>query len=101
MARGTDGGAVPSAPGEEPSPEPVWLDPFLDKLFATGPAAAVTAAVSLLEARRPDLALPVLEDLAVEVRVAMAIAYEQGRWAVITALRERGVDYHATIRRDR
>ncbi len=87
--------------GEAPPPEPVWLDDFLERLLATGPAANIAAAVSLLEARRPDLALPVLESLATEVRAAMAIAYEQGRWAVIAALREKGIDYHEEIRRGR
>ena len=83
------------------APEPAWLDPFLDRLFAAGPAATVAAAVAALEAGRPDLALPVLEDLAAAVRVAMAVFYEQGRWAVIAALREKGIDYHAAIERER
>jgi hypothetical protein len=84
---------------DEP-PEPVWLDPFVERLLATGPAATIAAAVASLEAGRPDLALPVLETLAAEVRVALAISYEQGRWAVIGARREKGIDYHATIRRE-
>jgi hypothetical protein len=86
---------------DDTSPEPVWLDPFVERLLATGPAATIAAAVASLEAGRPDLALPVLETLAADVRVALAVAYEQGRWAVIEALKEKGIDYHATVRRDR
>jgi hypothetical protein len=78
MTREVDDEAVSPAPGEEPPPEPVWLDDFLERLLATGPAAGIAAA-----------------------RVTMAIAYEQGRWAVITALRERGIDYHEEVRRGR
>ena len=87
-------------PDAEP-PEPTWLDPFLDRFMATGPAATIAAAVAALEAGRPDLALPVLETLAADVRVSLAISYEQGRWTVITALREKGIDYHAATKRDR
>ncbi len=86
---------------DDAPPEPTWLDPFLDRFFGTGPAATIAAAIASLEAGRPDLALPVLETLAADVRVAMAISYEQGRWEVITALREKGIDYHEEIRRGR